>query len=61
MSPFLVLEVHRDHLITDTLAQIRLKETDLKKPLKIKYVGGGEQVILNFFLFKILFVDFPAC
>ncbi|XP_068730532.1 ubiquitin-protein ligase E3A-like [Montipora capricornis] len=43
MCPFLVLEVRRDHLIEDTLNQIHLKEFDLKKPLKIKYVGGGEQ------------------
>jgi len=43
MCPFLVLEVHRDNLIEDTLNQIYLKEFDLKKPLKIKYVGGGEQ------------------
>ena len=44
MCPFLVLEVRRDSLIRDTLAQMRLKRRDLKKPLKIKYVGGGEQV-----------------
>ncbi|CAH3043669.1 unnamed protein product [Pocillopora meandrina] len=43
MCPFLVLEVRRDNLIEDTLNQINLKEFDLKKPLKIKYVGGGEQ------------------
>ena len=44
MCPFLVLEVQRDSLVRDTLAQMRLKRRDLKKPLKIKYVGGGEQV-----------------
>lgn len=43
MCPFLVLEVRRDYLISDTLAQIKLKKSDLKKPLKIKYIGGGEQ------------------
>ncbi|RDD45965.1 Ubiquitin-protein ligase E3A [Trichoplax sp. H2] len=43
MCPFLVLEVRRDYLIEDTMQQIRSKESDLKKPLKIKYVGGGEQ------------------
>ncbi|XP_038048029.1 ubiquitin-protein ligase E3A-like [Patiria miniata] len=43
MCPFLVLEVRRFSLIRDTLAQMRLKRRDLKKPLKIKYVGGGEQ------------------
>ena len=44
MCPFLVLEIKRESLIQDTLQQIKLKENDLKKPLKIKYVGGGEQV-----------------
>ncbi|XP_028396088.1 ubiquitin-protein ligase E3A-like [Dendronephthya gigantea] len=43
MSPFLVLKIHRDNLIEDTLVQVRLKENDLKKPLKIRYVGGGEE------------------
>ncbi|CAB4005436.1 ubiquitin- ligase E3A-like, partial [Paramuricea clavata] len=43
MSPFLVLEVRRDHLIEDTLVQVKLKENDLKKALKIRYVGGGEE------------------
>ncbi|XP_070568117.1 probable E3 ubiquitin-protein ligase HECTD2 [Ptychodera flava] len=43
MCPFLVFEVTREDLIKDTLAQIRLKQSDLKKPLKIKFVGGGEQ------------------
>ncbi|XP_033122180.1 ubiquitin-protein ligase E3A-like [Anneissia japonica] len=43
ICPFLVLDIRRDHLIPDTLAQIRIKQSDLKKPLKIKYIGGGEQ------------------
>ncbi|XP_071955318.1 probable E3 ubiquitin-protein ligase HECTD2 [Antedon mediterranea] len=43
ICPFLVLEIRRDHLIADTMAQIRGKQVDLKKPLKIKYIGGGEQ------------------
>ena len=43
INPYLMLEVRREHLIEDTLAQISLKLKDLKKPLKVKYVGGGEQ------------------
>ena len=42
-NPYLLLEVRRSHLIEDTMAQISLKLKDLKKPLKVKYVGGGEQ------------------
>jgi hypothetical protein len=42
--PYLVLEVRRESLMQDTLAQLRSRKTqDLKKPLKIKYVGGGEE------------------
>ncbi|KAI8508362.1 hypothetical protein Bbelb_134610 [Branchiostoma belcheri] len=41
--PFLVLEIRRDQLIQDTLAEVQLKKDQLKKPLKIKYIGGGEQ------------------
>eukprot|EP01137_Pigoraptor_chileana_P033768 Opistho-2@25178 len=42
-SLYLVLEVRRDHLIEDTLNQISHRRNDLKKPLKVKYVGGGEE------------------
>ena len=42
--PYLVLEVRREHLMQDTLAQLRSRKTqDLKKPLKIKYVESGEE------------------
>ena len=42
--PYLVLEVRRgEHLISDTLSQLEAKQDDLKKPLKVKYVGGGEE------------------
>ena len=44
VCPYLVLEVKRETLMQDALAQIQLKRKDLKKPLKIKFVGGGEQV-----------------
>ncbi|KAJ3095979.1 hypothetical protein HDU97_006328 [Phlyctochytrium planicorne] len=42
-NPFLVLEVRRQHLVKDVLDQIRKKEKDMKKPLKVKFVGGGEE------------------
>ena len=43
ICPYLVLEIRRSHLIEDTLKHLRSKRADLKKPLKIKYVAGGEQ------------------
>ncbi|XP_071818904.1 probable E3 ubiquitin-protein ligase HECTD2 [Apostichopus japonicus] len=43
VCPYLVLEIKRETLIQDALAQIQTKQKDLKKPLKIKFVGGGEQ------------------
>ncbi|KAJ3092692.1 hypothetical protein HK102_004154 [Quaeritorhiza haematococci] len=42
-NPYLVLEVRRERLVQDVLDQIRKKEKDLKKPLKVKFVGGGEE------------------
>ncbi|XP_065837402.1 probable E3 ubiquitin-protein ligase HECTD2 isoform X2 [Oscarella lobularis] len=42
-SPFLVLDIRRDHIVEDSLARLADRERDLKKPLKIRYVGGGEQ------------------
>ena len=42
-NPYLVFEIRRDHLMEDTLEQVSLSLKDLKKPLKIKYVGGGEE------------------
>eukprot|EP00039_Didymoeca_costata_P003325 m.66836 g.66836 ORF g.66836 m.66836 type:complete len:883 (-) comp11842_c0_seq1:6-2654(-) len=40
--PYLVLGVRREHLVEDTMTQVSQKLKDLKKPLKVKYVGGGE-------------------
>jgi len=37
--PYLVLKVRRDHLIPDTLMQISRRPDDLKKPLKVHFVG----------------------
>ncbi|KND03875.1 uncharacterized protein SPPG_01327 [Spizellomyces punctatus DAOM BR117] len=42
-NPFLVLEIRRQHLVQDALDQIRKKGADLKKPLKVRFIGGGEE------------------
>ena len=34
----------QNHKSQITKTKLRLKNNDLKKPLKIKYIGGGEQV-----------------
>ena len=36
--PYLVLKVHRDNLVADTLAQIHRRPEDLKKPLKVHFI-----------------------
>lgn len=41
--PYLLLEIRREHYIADTLDQISRKWGDLKKPLKVKFVEGGEE------------------
>ncbi|KAI9243540.1 hypothetical protein BY458DRAFT_530581 [Sporodiniella umbellata] len=41
--PYLLLEIRREHFVQDTLRQISAKWGDLKKPLKIKFVEGGEE------------------
>jgi hypothetical protein len=38
-SPFLVLRVRRDRLIRDSLHQLSSRRADLKKPLKVLFVG----------------------
>ncbi|KAG2184976.1 hypothetical protein INT43_000889, partial [Umbelopsis isabellina] len=39
-SPYLVLEIRRDHIIHDTLYQLETKSTqDLKKQLRVQFVG----------------------
>lgn len=35
----LYLHLRREHVIEDTLAQLKLKLTDLKKPLKVKFMN----------------------
>lgn len=42
-NPYLLLEVRRSHLVQDTLQQITRKINDVKKPLKVKFVNGGEE------------------
>ncbi|KAI8369252.1 uncharacterized protein BYT42DRAFT_647962 [Radiomyces spectabilis] len=41
--PYLLLEIRREHFIDDTIAQVSRKWGDLKKPLKVKFVEGGEE------------------
>ncbi|KAG2179772.1 hypothetical protein INT43_003555 [Umbelopsis isabellina] len=41
--PYLLLEIHRDHFVEDTWQQITRRWADLKKPLKVRFVGGGEE------------------
>jgi len=38
-SPYLVLRVRREHLIRDSLHQLASRSADLKKPLKVHFVG----------------------
>jgi len=42
-NPYFVLEIRREHLVKDTLSQILKGSNELKKPLKVKFVGGGEE------------------
>lgn len=37
--PFNVLRIRRDHLIQDAIAQVSRRSEDLKKPLKVQFVG----------------------
>ncbi|CEG68737.1 hypothetical protein RMATCC62417_04941 [Rhizopus microsporus] len=41
--PYLLLEIRRESFVEDTLQQVSRKWSDLKKPLKIKFVEGGEE------------------
>ncbi|KAI7892651.1 uncharacterized protein EV154DRAFT_504399, partial [Mucor mucedo] len=41
--PYLLLEIRREHFVTDTLKQLSRKWSDLKKPLKVKFIHGGEE------------------
>ncbi|CAO3620093.1 unnamed protein product [Cunninghamella blakesleeana] len=43
ICPYLLLEIRRQSFLQDTLHQLSLKWVDLKKPLKIKFVDGGEE------------------
>lgn len=38
-SPFLLLRVRRDHLIRDSLHQLAARAAELKKPLKVHFIG----------------------
>ncbi|KAI8883236.1 hypothetical protein K501DRAFT_272895 [Backusella circina FSU 941] len=41
--PYLLLEIRREHFISDTLSQMSRKWADIKKPLKVKFIEGGEE------------------
>jgi len=41
--PYLLLEITREHLVDDTWQQISRRWADLKKPLKVRFIGGGEE------------------
>ncbi|CAO3588989.1 unnamed protein product [Absidia cylindrospora] len=43
ICPYLLLEIRRQHFVDDTLHQLSRKWSDLKKPLKVKFVDGGEE------------------
>ncbi|CAO3640111.1 unnamed protein product [Mucor hiemalis] len=41
--PYLLLEIRRENFVTDTFDQMSRKWNDLKKPLKVKFIEGGEE------------------
>lgn len=41
--PYLLLEIRREHFLQDVFHQISRKWASLKKPLKVKFVDGGEE------------------
>ncbi|KAI8826569.1 uncharacterized protein EV422DRAFT_1875 [Fimicolochytrium jonesii] len=42
-SPYLLLDLRRERLVEDVLEQLDKHKTELKKPLKIRFIGGGEE------------------
>ncbi|KAG1639659.1 hypothetical protein G6F44_007612 [Rhizopus delemar] len=41
--PYLLLEIRREHFVEDTFQQVSRKWSDLRKPLKVKFIEGGEE------------------
>lgn len=41
--PYLLLEIRRENFVADTFDQMSRKWNDLKKPLKVKFIEGGEE------------------
>jgi hypothetical protein len=41
--PYLLLEISRERLVEDTWQQIARRWADIKKPLKVRFIGGGEE------------------
>lgn len=62
-SPYLQLEINRDSMVEDVLRQITRKDKDLKKPLKVKFIGeegvdeGGVKKEFFHLLVRKLFED----
>jgi hypothetical protein len=42
-NPYLMLEIRRGFMIEDLITQLQRKHSQLRKPLKIKFVNGGEE------------------
>ena len=41
-NPYFVLQIRRSHIIEDTINQLS-KQNEYRKPLKVKFIGGGEE------------------
>lgn len=41
--PYLLLEIRREHFLEDAFHELSRKWADLKKPLKVKFINGGEE------------------
>ena len=61
-SPYLVVRVRRTHLISDTLLQMSLRKEDLKKPLKVQFVGeeGIDEGGVQKEFFQLIFSQVPT-
>jgi ubiquitin-protein ligase E3 A len=42
-NPYFLLNIRRSNLVEDTMDQLSNKILDIRKPLKVKFVGGGEE------------------
>lgn len=64
---FLEIHVRRDHIVMDTLNQIRLRPNDLKKPLRVTFISndvseeGQDAGGLSKEFFQLLVSPLPSC